>query len=59
MRIGKWIAGAAMALAMSVPITASAQSVEEFYSGRDVKIIIGAGLQGCSTALHLVRRGKT
>lgn len=41
-----WIAGIATALAMSIPAGALAQSVEDFYSGRDVKIIIGAGLGG-------------
>lgn len=40
------LAVAALAIAATLPISAQAQSVEEFYKGRDVKIVIGAGLGG-------------
>lgn len=46
MRLGKWLAGALSAALLSLPGVSAAQSVEDFYSGRDVKIVIGAGLGG-------------
>lgn len=46
MRLVRWMTGAVVALVMAAPSIANAQSVEEFYKGRDVKIVIGAGLGG-------------
>ncbi len=46
MKLTNWISGGILALALAVPGIANAQTVEEFYNGRDVKIVIGAGLGG-------------
>lgn len=47
MKFAQWIAAPAVALAtLAMTGMASAQSVEDFYKGRDVKIVIGAGLGG-------------
>jgi len=46
MRVVNLAAGMIAGFVFSLPGLANAQSVEEFYNGRDVKVIIGAGLGG-------------